>query len=279
MKKTIDLIGQTVPRMGYGTMRLPGPNVMGPPKDHGAAINVLRKAYELGIKVIDTAWYYGPDVSNRLLAEALHTYDDDLIIITKLGGKRDTAGHWLPARTPEELRKGMEHDLKLLKIDAVPIVHLRWMGEGLDDTFRDAFETMLHMKKEGLLRHIGLSNVDEVQLDYALERTEIATVSNAYGITDRHDDAMVDRCEKEAIAYLPFFPLAVGNVTKDKALQRWAEELELSPTQVALAWLLRRSPCILPIPGTSNVSHLEENVTALDIELPDDAFAELSAVS
>jgi pyridoxine 4-dehydrogenase len=276
MKKTMELIGKTVPRIGFGTMRLPGENVMGPPKDHDAAINVLRRVYELGIKVIDTAWYYGPDVSNRLLAEALHPYPDDVIILTKLGGKRDEKGNWLPANTPEELRQGMERDLKLLKIDSVPIVHLRWMGDGLDDKFRDAFETMLHMKQEGLLRHIGLSNVDEELLDYALERTEIATVSNSYSITARHDDPMIDRCEKEGIAYLPFSPLAAGGVVKHLALQQWAKTLQMNPTQLALAWLLQRSPCILPIPGTSSVEHVEENFKALDIELPKEAIAELS---
>lgn len=277
MKKIIDLIGQTVPRIGYGTMRLPGENVMGPPKNHNEAIRVLERAYEIGVRVIDTAWYYGPDVANELLAEALHPYPDDLIIVTKLGGKRDKQGAWLPANTPEELRKGMEHDLKLLKIDAVPIVHLRWMGNALDDTFRDAFETMLHMKQEGLLKHIGLSNVTEEQLDYALARGEIVTVSNAFSIHDHHDDAMLDRCAAEGVAYLPFFPLAVGRVAEHTALQRWAEELHITPTQVALAWLLHRSPALLPIPGTSSVAHLEENVAALDIALPAEAVVDLSA--
>jgi pyridoxine 4-dehydrogenase len=278
MNRTIDLISQTIPRIGFGTMRLHGENVMGPPKDHDVAIAVLRRARELGIKLIDTAWYYGPDVSNKLLAEALHPYPEDMIIITKLGGKRDTQGNWLPANTPEELRKGMERDLKLLKIDSVPIVHLRWMGEGLDDKFRDAFETMLHMKQEGLLKDIGLSSVTEEQLDYALVRTTIATVSNAYSLTDRHDDAMINRTAKEGIAYLPFFPLAVGKVAEHEALLRWAEELHVAPTQLALAWLLHRSPNILPIPGTSSVEHLEENVAALDIELPAEAIAELSVI-
>lgn len=276
MKRTIDVIGETVPRIGYGTMRLPGKNVMGPPKDHSTAIRVLQHSYDLGVRLIDTAWYYGPNVANELLAEALHPYSDDLIIVTKLGGKRDHAGNWLPANTPEELRKGMEHDLELLKIDSVPIVHLRWMSGTLDDTFRDAFETMLHMKQEGLLKHIGLSNVTEEQLDYAMERTDIATVSNQFSFSDHHDDPMVDRCAKEGIAYLPFFPLDVGKVAEHAVLQRWAEALNITPTQVALAWLLHRSPTILPIPGTSSLEHLEENIAALDIELPEDALTELS---
>ena len=276
MKKSIDLIGQIVPRIGYGTMRLPGPNVMGPPKDPKLAVRVLQRAYDLGVRVIDTAWYYGPDVSNELLAKALHPYSDDLIIVTKLGGKRDTQGNWLSSNTPEELRTGMEHDLKLLKIDSVPIVHLRWMGEELDDKFRDAFETMLHMKKEGLLKHIGLSSVTEAQLDYALERSEIVTVSNLFSLNDHHDDAMVDRCAKEGIAYLPFFPLAVGKVANQTVLQRWAAELGITPSQVALAWLLHRSSTILPIPGTSSIEHLEENFASLDIALPADALQEIT---
>jgi pyridoxine 4-dehydrogenase len=276
MKKTIDVIGKTIPRIGYGTMRLPGKDVMGPPKDHTTAIRVLQHAYDLGVRLVDTAWYYGPDVANELLAEALHPYPDDLIIVTKLGGKRDSEGHWLPSNTPEELRKGMEHDLNLLKIDSMPIVHLRWMDEDLDDKFRDAFETMLHMKQEGLLKHIGLSNVTEEQLGYALERTEIATVSNLFSYSDHHDDTMVDRCAEEGIAYLPFFPLDVGKVSEYAVLQRWAEELNITPAQVALAWLLHRSSTMLPIPGTSSLEHLEENVAALDIELPEDAITELA---
>src|SRR5581483_3561247 len=251
MKKTIDLISKTVPRIGYGTMRLPGKNVMGPPRDHATAIRVLQRAYDLGVRVIDTAWYYGPDIANELIREALHPYPDDLIIVTKLGGKLDERGNWLPSNTPEELRKGMEHDLRLLRVDSIPIVHLRWMGGGLEDNFRDAFETMLHMKQEGLLQHIGLSNVDETHLDYALERTKVATVSNLFSLDDRHDDLMVDRCAREGIAYLPFFPLAVGRVRENTVLMRWASELNITPTQVALAWLFHRSPTILAIPGTS----------------------------
>jgi aryl-alcohol dehydrogenase-like predicted oxidoreductase len=276
--KTMTLIGHTVPRIGFGTMRLPGENVMGPPKDFDRAINVLRRVYELGIKVIDTAWYYGPDVADELVAEALHPYPEDMIIITKLGGKRDKDGNWLPANTPEELRRGMERDLRLLKLDAMPIVHLRWMGKEFDDAFRDAFETMLHMKQEGLIKHIGLSNVTEEHLDYALARTSIATVSNAYSLTDRHDDPIVDRTAKEKIAYLPYFPLAVGKVAKNAVLQRWSEELQTSPAQLALSWLLERSPNILPIPGTSSIEHLEENFAALELDLPKEAFDELSTV-
>jgi pyridoxine 4-dehydrogenase len=274
--QTMQLIGKTVPRIGYGTMRLPGPNVMGPPKDHDEAIRVLRQAIELGVKVIDTAWYYGPDVSNELLAEALYPYDD-LIIVTKLGGKRDETGNWLPFSAPAELREGMENDLRLLKIDSIPIVHLRWMTTNLDDSFKAGIETMIALKQEGKLQHIGLSSATTEQLDYALTQTEIATVSNPYSLDDHHDDAMVDRCAQQNIAYLPFFPLAVGKANDNLLLQKWAQTLGVSASQVALAWLLKRSPTILPIPGTSNIAHLEENVAAGNIELSDEAFAEISA--
>jgi pyridoxine 4-dehydrogenase len=274
--KTIELIGQTIPRMGYGTMRLPGPSVYGPPKDRDEAIKVLQKTQELGIKAIDTAWYYGPDVANELLAEALHPYPEDLIIITKLGGKRDGQANWLPSNSPDELRSGMERDLELLKIDIIPIVHLRWMDNSSSEAFESAVETMLQMKAESKFKHLGLSNVTQEQLDYVLKKTNVATISNQYSFQDRHDDAMIDRCGDEGIAYLPFFPLAVGKADEHEGLRKWAEKLNVSPTQVALAWLLRRSPVILPIPGTGSVNHLQENFAALDVELPDEAFRDLS---
>jgi pyridoxine 4-dehydrogenase len=273
--KSIELIGQTIPRMGYGTMRLPGANVWGPPKDYAEAIRLLKKTQELGIKAIDTAWYYGPDVSNDLLAEALHPYPDDLIIITKLGGQRDAQGNWLPFNKPAELREGMERDLKTLKLDAVPIVHLRWM-EGSQAEFVAAIDAMLQMKQAGKFQQLGLSTVTEAQLDYVLRLTPVATVSNAYSFQKPDDDAMIDRCEKEGIAYLPYFPLAAGKADDHAVLQAWAKKLDATPTQIALAWLLQRSACILPIPGTSSVAHLQENFAALDIELPAEAIEQLS---
>ena len=274
--QTTELIGQTVPRIGYGTMRLPGEHVWGPPKDHGEAIKVLKRVVELGVKVIDTAWYYGPDVANELVAEALYPYSDDLIFVTKLGGARDNKANWIPANKPEELRAGMERDLQLLKLNSVPIVHLRWMENHTPEEFEEALDTMVAMKNEGKFQHLGLSSVTEEQLDIALQKTPIATISNPYSFSDRHDEAMVDRCTKEGIAYLPFFPLAVGKMDEQPMLQKWSKELNITPTQLALAWLLKRSPMILPIPGTSSVAHLEENVAAGSIKLPDEAFAEIS---
>jgi pyridoxine 4-dehydrogenase len=273
--KTINLIDQEVPRIGYGTMRLPGKGVMGPPDNHDEAIKVLKRTIELGIKVIDTAWYYGPYVANELLAEALYPYPDDLIIITKLGGKRDEAGNWLSAIKPDELRQGMENDLRLLKLDSVPIVHLRWIDETSPEMFEEALDTMIAMQQEGKLQHIGLSNVTDAQLTLALSKAKIATISNSYNIDDRQDDLMIDRCAKEGIAYLPFFPLSVGKSASQPVIQKWANELGFSPIQIALAWLLKRSDSILPIPGTSSVAHLEENYAAASIELPDEAYSEI----
>jgi len=275
--KTIDLIGQTVSRIGYGTMRLPGEHVWGPAKDHDAAIAVLKRSVELGITIIDTAWYYGPDVANKLVAEALYPYPSDLIIITKLGGARDDRANWIPAITPEELRAGMKRDLETLKLESVPIVHLRWMDQHSEEEFDAAVDTMIAMKNEGLFHHLGLSNVTETQLDKVLQKTPVVTVSNPYSIADRHDDAMVDRCAKEGIAYLPFFPLAVGKMDDNAVLQKWAAAFSATPSQVALAWLLKRSSVMLPIPGTSSLAHLEENFAANSIELSDEAFAEINA--
>jgi pyridoxine 4-dehydrogenase len=277
--QTINLIGKTVPRMGYGTMRLPGEGVWGPPKDHDTAIQVLRHAYELGVRVIDTAWFYGPDVSNELLAEALYPYPEDLLLVTKLGGARDEAKNWISNHKPEELRAGMERDLRLLKLESVPIVHLRWIEDHANDTFESALDTMLEMQREGKFQHLGLSTVTEAQLDLTLQKTAVATISNPYSITNRNDEAMVDRCAKEGIAYLPYFPVAVGKMDDQPLLKKWADELHATPTQISLAWLLKRSPTILPIPGTSSLEHLEENMAAASLELPDEAFEEMSAIA
>jgi pyridoxine 4-dehydrogenase len=277
--QTIELAGKTIPRMGYGTMRLPGKGVTGPPEDYDEAIRVLKKVIELGIRAIDTAWYYGPNVANQLVAEALHPYPEDLVFITKLGGKRDEQGNWLPANTPDELKEGMENDLKLLKVESVSVVHLRWMGsETVEDNFKKAVDAMLEMKQAGKFKELGLSTVGQEQLDYVLGLSKVATVSNQFSLSDHHDDAMVDRCAEDGIAYLPYFPLAVGKSGQHEVLQKWAEKLGVSGSQVAIAWLLKRSPTILPIPGTSSVAHLKENFAAGDIELPQEAFDEISNI-
>ena len=276
---TITIGDLTVPRLGYGTMRLTGPGIFGPPADRAAAIQVLRRAVELGVRVIDTSWYYGPDVANEILAEALRPYRHDLVIITKLGGARRPSGAWVSAMTPAQLREGCERDLRLLGLDSIPVVHLRWMPHPTAD-FHEALDEFARLQEEGKIQRIGLSNVTAEQLDEALEVVDIATVSNAFSVVDRADEAMVDRCERDGIAYLPFFPLGATTTSGDASAARnaavvaVAERIGATPLQVALAWLLQRSPALLPIPGTSQVAHLEENVAAVDVQLsPADLLA------
>lgn len=279
----VELAGRRVPRMGYGTMRLTGPRIFGPPADRDEAVRVLRRAVELGVRVIDTAWYYGPYVADEILAEALHPYPDDLVIVTKLGGARRDDGSWYSALTPDELRAGCEHDLRLLKLEAIPVTHLRWMDNPAA-TFEDALGTMLDLQREGKIERIGVSNVDLPQLDLALREINVATVSNGYSVLDRTHEEMVRRCEAAGVLFLPFFPLAASpvrsgaGVTGTDAVGEVAGRIGATATQVALAWLLARSPIMLPIPGTSRVAHLEENVAAAELTLPEDDLRALDAL-
>jgi aryl-alcohol dehydrogenase-like predicted oxidoreductase len=199
----------TVPRFGYGTMRLTGPHIFGPPADRNEAVRVLRRAVESGVRVIDTAWYYGPDVANEILAEALSPYDDDLVLVTKLGGARTSDGGWYSFIAPDQLREGVEHDLRQLRVESIPVTHLRWM-DNPDVSFEEALDGILALVAEGKIQRVGLSNVTEAHLDTALAKTRIASVSNAYSVLNRDDDALVERCEREGIAYLPFFPLGAS---------------------------------------------------------------------
>lgn len=263
---TVRLAGRDVPRLGYGAMRLPGPRVWGPPPDRHAAVAVVRRAVELGVRVIDTAWYYGPEAAHQILAEALRPYPDDLVLATKLGGARRDDGSWYADLTPTALRAGCERDLRLLGLDAVPVTHLRWDATSVP--FEDALGTLLELQGEGKIQHLGLSNVSLEQLEVGRTQTEIVSVSNAYSFVDRSDDPVVDRCTELGIPYLPYFPLAVGEVGAQDALVRAAEQLGSTPAQVALAWLLGRSPLMLPIPGTRSAAHLEENVAAAALRLP-----------
>jgi aryl-alcohol dehydrogenase-like predicted oxidoreductase len=278
---TVTLAGRDVPRLGYGTMRLTGPRIFGPPADRAEAVQVLRRAVELGVRVIDTSWYYGPYVADEILAEALHPYPDDLVIVTKLGGARRDDGSWYTALSAPELREGCDHDLRLLRLDSIPVTHLRWM-DGPDTTFDEALGTMLDLQREGKIQHIGLSNIDNSQFDAATARTEIATVSNAYSVLDRTHEDLVRRCEAAGIPFLPFFPLGASparsgaGVSGMDAVTEVAGRLDATATQVALAWLLARSPVLLPIPGTSQVAHLEENLAAADLTLSETDLAELS---
>lgn len=266
---TVQLGNLTVPRMGYGAMRLTGPGIWGPPPDRDEALRVLRRAVELGVRVIDCAWYYGPETSHELIAAALSPYPADLVLVTKLGGGRSADQGWHAAVTPAELREGCEQDLRLLGIDSVPVTHLRWMDEP-GASYEDALATMLDLQQEGKIQRLGLSNVSQTQLEAAQAETPIDCVSNLYSSAQRDDDPMVERCTADGIAYLPFFPLAMGQTARDEALVTVAERLGATPSQVAIAWLLARSPVMLPIPGTRRVAHLEENVAAAELVLGDD---------
>jgi aryl-alcohol dehydrogenase-like predicted oxidoreductase len=278
---TIALGDLAVPRFGYGTMRLTGPRIFGPPADRDEAVRVLRRAVDAGIRVIDTAWYYGPYVADEILAEALAPYPDDLVIVTKHGGARGEDASWHPALRPEQLREGVEHDLRLLRLESLAITHLRWIANA-DVSFDEALDAMVDLVEAGKVRRIGLSNVDTEQLDAALARTEIVSVSNDYSILRRDGDELLDRCERDGIAFIPFFPLGASpvrsgiGVTDSPPVRAVAERHGVSPAAVALAWLLARSPALLPIPGTSSVAHLEDNLTAVDVSLSEADLAELA---
>jgi aryl-alcohol dehydrogenase-like predicted oxidoreductase len=279
-----ELGGHSVPRLGYGTMRLTGPHIFGPPADRDEAVRVLRRAVELGVRVIDTSWYYGPYVANEILHEALHPYPEDLVIVTKLGGARRDDASWYAAMSPAELREGCEHDLRLLEVDQVPVAHLRWI-DNPDATFEAALATMIELREAGKIGAIGLSNVEQPQLATALTMTPVATVSNAYSVLDRTHDGLVVDCEREQIPFLPFFPLGASPVTSGEGvsgldvLTEIAGRLGASPTQVAIAWLLARSPVMTPIPGTSSVAHLEENIAAAELHLAEADLAALNAAA
>jgi len=258
--------------MGFGTMRLTGPGISGPPADRAEAIRVVRRAVELGVGAFDCSWYYGPYAAHEVIADALYPYPADVVLVTKLGAARGRDGSWHAALTADELRAGNEEDLRLLRLDSVPVTHLRWADNG-GATFEEALGAMLDLQREGRIQRIGLSAVTAAQLDIALRHTRVVTVSNAYSVVDRRDEAVLQRCESEGIAYLPWFPLGGGSVARGSAaaafdaVREIAHNRGLTPTQVALAWLLHRSPVMLPIPGTSRVAHLEENVAAASVQL------------
>src|SRR6476661_548735 len=226
----LELVGTRVPRIGYGTMRLTGPGVFGPPSDPDEARRVLRRALELGVRVFDTAWYYGPDIPNQLLAEATRCYPDDLVIATKLGWGYDDRGRLVSAHTPERLRAGMERDLRLLGADAISIVHLRWSSDrSVSESFQRAVAAMIEMRGEGKLRHIGLSNVGLAQLEYARTTTEIASVSNSFSVADQADGETVDYTARHGIAYLPWLPLRAGGADQMRRMSAWGERVNASP--------------------------------------------------
>jgi aryl-alcohol dehydrogenase-like predicted oxidoreductase len=267
-------------RIGYGAMQLAGPHVWGPPKDRAAAVTVLREAVELGINHIDTSDFYGPHVTNQIIREALHPYRDDLTIVTKIGFLRGADASWQPAASPQQLRDAVHDNLRNLGLDHLDVVNLRAPGlEGPDgSSIAESLATMLRLKEEGLIRHIGLSNVDAQQVAEAQRITDIVCVQNHYNLAHRGDDALIDTLAAQGIAYVPFFPLGGFSPLQSDALTQAAAALQATPMQVALAWLLQRSPNMLVIPGTSSVAHLRENVAAGTLRLDVATLAALTAI-
>jgi pyridoxine 4-dehydrogenase len=266
-------------RMGYGAMQLAGPGVFGPPRDRDQALNVLREAVDLGITHIDTSDFYGPVVVNELIREALHPYPAGLRIVTKVGARRDPDGSWRPSLAPADLTAQVHENLKHLALDTLDVVNLRLPeADHGEQAVAEPFGTLAELRKEGLIRHLGLSAASSAQLDQAQAIAPVVTVQNLYNVAARQDDALVDRCAAEGIAYAPFFPLGGFTPLQSRVLTDVAARLGASAHQVALAWLLQRSPTIVLIPGTSSVAHLRENVAAADLVLPADAIAELDSI-
>ncbi|MGY1688586.1 aldo/keto reductase family oxidoreductase [Geodermatophilus sp. SYSU D01105] len=271
---------RSVHRLGYGAMQLAGPHVMGPPADRDAAVAVLRRAVELGVDHIDTSDYYGPHVTNEIIREALHPYPEDLVIVTKVGARRTPDGAWPEALSPDELRSAVEDNLRNLGVDAMDLVNLRMPGfaEPVERSLAEPFEALAAMQQEGLVRHLGVSNVTTQQLAEAQAIAPVACVQNHYNLVHRHDDPMIDALAREGIAYVPYFPLGGFTPLQSAALETVARRLEASPMQVALAWLLARSPNLLLIPGTSSVAHLEENLMAAALVLGPRELEELDRI-
>jgi aryl-alcohol dehydrogenase-like predicted oxidoreductase len=270
----------TVTRFGYGAMQLAGPWVMGPPADRDGALAVLREAADRGITHIDTSDAYGPRITNELIREALHPYPESLFIATKVGATRDAQGNWPTARRPEDLRKQVHENLESLGVETLDLVNMR-MGDAQGPrpgSIAEAFETLAGLRREGLIRHLGVSNVTEEQVAEARAVAPVVCVQNLYNLAHRHDDDLVDRLAADGIAYVPFFPLGGFTPLQSAALSRVAERLEATPMSVALAWLLRRSPNILLIPGTSSVAHLRENIAGAGLALSEEDVAELDGI-
>jgi len=270
-----------VHRLGYGAMQLAGPGVFGPPKDRDAALAVLRAAVEQGVDHIDTSDFYGPHVTNQLIREALHPYRDDLVIVTKIGARRDEKGGWLPAFSPGELTAAVHDNLRNLGRDVLDVVNLRVMFDThgpAEGSIAPMLETVAALQQQGLVRHIGLSNITPAQLAEGRGLCDIVCVQNMYNLAQRADDAFIDDLKAAGIAYVPFFPLGGFSPLQSDTLSGIATRLGATPMQVALAWLLHRSPNILLIPGTSSVAHLTENLAAADLTLDADVLRELDAV-
>jgi pyridoxine 4-dehydrogenase len=276
---TVLLAQRPVRRMGFGAMQLPGPGVFGPPKDRAVALAVIRRAVERGVNHIDTAQFYGPDVANELLHDALHPYPDDLVLVSKVGAARNDKGEWIGAQRPEDLRAGVQANLRSLELDQIPVVNLRRHPES-DVPFDDQLGEMIALRDEGLIAGIGLSNASLDQYNVARARTEVACVQNAYNLADRSDQAVFDACQADGVPYVPFFPLGSAfhpenPVLGAPAVKEAARRLDATPAQVALAWLLHLAPNVLLIPGTSSPEHLEENLAAGELVLDQTALEAL----
>ena len=271
----------TVRRMGYGAMQLAGPGVFGPPKDRGTALAVLREAIASGVNHIDTSDFYGPHVTNQLIREALHPYPPDLVIVTKVGARRRADKSWIPALSREELIDGVHDNLRNLGLDTLHVVNLRVGGlaEPSEGSIEEPLTVLNELKHQGLIRHIGLSNVTPEQLAQAQSITEIVCIQNFYNVAQRNDDAFVDNLAAQSIAYVPFFPLGGFTPLQSSVIDAMAAKLRATPMQVALAWLFHRAPNILLIPGTSSIAHLRENLAAAKLNLPAEVINQLNSVA
>lgn len=278
---TYSLGDRAVNRLGYGAMQLAGPHVFGPPKDKAQAIAVLKETVELGINHLDTSDFYGPHVTNQLIREALHPYRDDLTLVTKVGARRGSDASWLLAATPAELESAVHDNLRNLGLDVLDVVNLRLMFDvagPAEGDIEPMFSTLANLQRKGLVRHLGLSNATATQVAQARGIADIVCVQNQYNLAHRHDDALITQLAQAGIAYVPFFPLGGFSPLQSATLERVATDCQATPMQVALAWLLQRSPNILLIPGTSSVAHLRQNVQAAQLKLSPQAVAELDGI-
>ncbi|HET7314518.1 aldo/keto reductase family oxidoreductase [Salinisphaera sp.] len=279
---TFTLGDRPVKRLGYGAMQLAGPGVFGPPKDRDAALAVLREAVDSGVNHIDTSDFYGPHVTNHLIREALAPYPDDLVIVTKIGARRDETGAWLPAFSADELTQAVHDNLRNLGRDVLDVVNLRIMFDAhgpAEGSIEEPLTALAALQQQGLVRHIGLSNVTPAQVAEGRGIAEIVCVQNHYNLAHRDDDALIDDLARDGVAYVPFFPLGGFNPLQSSTLDEVAKRLDATPMQVALAWLLQRSPNILLIPGTSSVTHLRENIAVATLTLPEDALLQLDGMA
>ena len=279
---TFRLGDRHVRRIGYGAMQLAGPGVFGPPKDREAALNVLREAVASGVDHLDTSDFYGPHVTNQLIRDALHPYRDDLVIVTKIGARRGDDASWLPAFAPDELERAVHDNLRNLGLDVLDVVNLRIMFDThgpAEGSIEAPLTALAELQRRGLVRHIGLSNVTPAQVAQGRRICDIVCVQNHYNIAHRGDDALIDALARDGIAYVPYFPLGGFSPLQSSTLSAVAARIGATPMQVALAWLLRRAPNLLLIPGTSSVAHLRENLAAADLDLPADALAALDCIA